>query len=393
MRRGLTCGLHFVGNLGSFTPFMPSFRAFLPSAAMLVLVLAGCREPKVTSYRAPKDVPSTVRPGGSAVTAAPDGGGMTAPVPVAGGDELVWTAPSNWESGPPSAMRKATYIIHGDKDAQADLSITAFPGDVGGELANLNRWRGQLHLPPLAEGDATPGVTHLEQAGLKLTLVDISSLPPTLSQRMLGVIVPTGANTWFFKLSGPADLLEQNKQAFADFVQTIQPGGTMVTPPPSPTMAQAPGGSMANTAVPTASGQDLTWTAPGDWIAKPASAMRKATFAVPGDSGAEAELSITAFPGDVGGELANLNRWRGQVQLPPLANPTDSTDVTRFEQGGLKFTLADFSGAPSASPQRILGAIVPVGDATWFFKLSGPTAVIDQQKGAFVTFLKTIQAP
>jgi hypothetical protein len=372
---------------------MESFRVFPPFVAVLVLLVAGCREPKVTAYRAPKDVPSTVPPGAGAAMAAPGDGGMTAPVPVAGGDELVWTAPADWETKPATAMRKATYIIHGDKDAQAELSITAFPGDVGGELANLNRWRGQLQLSPLATAESIPGVIHLEQAGLKLTLVDFASLPPALSQRMLGVIAPTGANTWFFKLSGPADLLEQNKEAFANFVKTIRPGGAMVTSPPSAPVTPAPGTTMAATEVPTASGKDLTWTAPGDWSAKPATAMRKATFAVPGDNGADAEISITAFPGDVGGELANLNRWRGQVQLPPLADAAASPEVTRFEQGGLKITVADFSSAPPAPPQRMVGAIVPLGDATWFFKLTSPVRVTEKQKAAFLAFLKTVKAP
>ena len=318
---------------------------------------------------------------------------MTAPVPVAGGEELAWTAPSDWEAKPASAMRKATYAIHGDNGTEAELSVTAFPGTVGGELANLNRWRGQLQLAPLPlpDGEAAAGVTHLDQAGLKLTLADFSSLPPALLQRMLGVIVPVGDNTWFFKLSGPAALLDQKKEAFLAFVKTIRPGAA----PVAPTVSVIPPATMpmASTGVPTAQGKDLTWTAPGDWSAKPASAMRKATFGVPGDNGAEAELSITAFPGDVGGVLANLNRWRGQVQLPPLADDSSTPDVTRFEQVGLKFILADFTGAPSASPQRILGAIVPVGDATWFFKLSGPTVVIEKQKTAFLTFLKTVKAP
>ncbi|HZZ20009.1 MAG TPA: hypothetical protein VFE25_11590, partial [Opitutaceae bacterium] len=72
------------------------------------------------------------------------------------------------------------------------------------------------------------------------------------------------------------------------------------------------GASMADTAVPTASGADLAWTTPSDWVVKPPAPMRKATFGVPA-GGSQAELSVTAFPGDVGGDLANVNRWRGQI--------------------------------------------------------------------------------
>ena len=72
----------------------------------------------------------------------------------------------------------------------------------------------------------------------------------------------------------------------------------------------APGASMADTAVPTASGDGLSWQAPAGWAQKPAGAMRKASYSVPGSDG-DSDLSVTAFPGDVGGELANVNRWRG----------------------------------------------------------------------------------
>ena len=91
------------------------------------------------------------------------------------------------------------------------------------------------------------------------------------------------------------------------------PGAPHVeTPPPATTPApERPAGP----ALATASGPGLTWTAPAHWVGKPLSAMRKGSYTVPGD-GAEADLSITAFPGAVGGELANLNRWRGQLQLP-----------------------------------------------------------------------------
>jgi len=64
---------------------------------------------------------------------------------------------------------------------------------------------------------------------------------------------------------------------------------------------------MASTPVTTASGPGLTWTAPAHWKAKPGSAMRKGSYAIAGDGG-EADLAITAFPGDVGGDLAAISR-------------------------------------------------------------------------------------
>ena len=163
------------------------------------------------------------------------------------------------------------------------------------------------------------------------------------------------------------------------------PPAPNTNPMPAPTAA--PG--MANTAVPTADGANLAWTAPAAWQSKVGSAMRKATYTVPLDGGASAELAVTAFPGDVGGETANLTRWRGQLALPVASEAELAATLTRFDVGNLKVTVCDFANAE----QRLLGAIVPFGGGTWFFKLTGPAAPLVAQKSAFVAFLKTLKTP
>ena len=153
----------------------------------------------------------------------------------------------------------------------------------------------------------------------------------------------------------------------------------------------APGGNMAATPVATASGSGLTWTAPANWTAKAASAMRKGSYTITGEGGVTADLSITAFPGDVGGEAANVNRWRSQVSLAPMPDAETAAAVTRINANGLAIGVVEFAGT-GANAQRILGAIVPFGGATWFFKLMGPDAVVVSAKPAFQEFVKTIKA-
>ena len=154
---------------------------------------------------------------------------------------------------------------------------------------------------------------------------------------------------------------------------------------------QAPGAGMAGTPVPTAAGADLAWQAPASWVSKPPGPMRKATYGVPGTGGAS-ELSITAFPGDVGGELANVNRWRGQVGLPRLAEADLEAAVSRVQANGLAFTVVElFPAGEGAS--GILGAIVPFGGSTWFFKLTGPVPALRASKPEFIAFLQSVRAP
>lgn len=147
---------------------------------------------------------------------------------------------------------------------------------------------------------------------------------------------------------------------------------------------------MANTAVPTASGAELTWTAAAHWTAKPASAMRKGSYAIKG-GGAEADLSVTAFPGSTGGLLANLNRWRGQISLAPLAENQLGAESVHLDVGPLHLDVVDFAGNAGGQPTRIIGAVVPYGNDTWFFKLMGPDVLVAQEKKAFMNFLQTIK--
>ncbi|GHB89695.1 hypothetical protein [Cerasicoccus arenae] len=129
------------------------------------------------------------------------------------------------------------------------------------------------------------------------------------------------------------------------------------------------------------------WQAPADWKAKPLGSVRKGSWEITGSNGETADLSVTVFPGDVGGDLANVNRWRQQLGLTPVnAQQLDSLlQHVDFAGGhGHVVSLASPNG------QAILGAILPLNGATWFFKMQGPKPLIDNQETAFLAFLKTI---
>lgn len=149
--------------------------------------------------------------------------------------------------------------------------------------------------------------------------------------------------------------------------------------------------SMGSGAVATATGAALAWAAPAHWQVKTGSAMRKGSYTVPGPDGGSADLAITAFPGDVGGEVANVNRWRGQLQLAPLPETEISGQVTRLKIGTLSVSVVDFANPSAAQPQRMIGAIVPFEGATWFFKLMGPDALVAKEKPAFLEFLQSVK--
>lgn len=197
-----------------------------PSLPVLALaaILAGCRKDEITTYRIPKEATPAQPPSAApAASPAPAGGSAMAntPVATANGAALTWTAPASWTPKPAGGMRKGSYSVKGP-GGEADLAITAFPGDVGGDLANVNRWRGQLQLPPISQGELESATRHLDRNGLHLTVVDLVGTGSS-AQRILGVIVPHGGATWFFKLMGPDQLVAQERAAFLAFLDTIKP--------------------------------------------------------------------------------------------------------------------------------------------------------------------------
>lgn len=190
------------------------------------------------------------------------------------------------------------------------------------------------------------------------------------------------------------------KDADAPAQASAAHGSELPMPPaaePAPAAAPAPAPAMpagmpgSDQTFATTSGAELSWTAPAGWQSKKVGSMRKATFELAGPGGATAELAITAFPGDVGGEIANVNRWRGQTGLDPLSDTAAAAAIQRLEVNGLKIGVVDCVDSASPEAMHLLGAMVPYDGSTWFFKLVGPDAVVTSQKAAFLAFLKTLK--
>ena len=214
--------------------------------ALLVMFITSCKDREITSYRAPKDAapsmagapPATANtnelplghpPIGDTTAGTPanpnapmagaqmPGGGN---VPVAGdANGLAWTPLAHWIVKPNGAVRKGSYTVPGDGGATADLSVTAFPGDTGGLFANINRWRGQIGLPAIAEAQLSGDVEHVDLNSFHIDVVYMNG--PTNS--LLGAIIPHNGQTWFFKMAGPAAIINREKATFTNFLNSIKP--------------------------------------------------------------------------------------------------------------------------------------------------------------------------
>lgn len=183
----------------------------------------------------------------------------------------------------------------------------------------------------------------------------------------------------------PAAPGDPSKQASAPFVPERETAGT--DPASGPTAARnsqmrvLPG--MAEAAQQAG---EVSYTVPDGWEDLPASGIRKANLRVTDEFGT-AELTVLVFPGDVGGRLANINRWRGQIGLDP-ATPdelpafTESYTISRHR--GLYVRL-------EGGMQSILGGLLPFHGSTWFFKLQGNSQTVLNNEAAMKTFLDSVQ--
>jgi hypothetical protein len=137
-----------------------------------------------------------------------------------------WTVPAGWQEGKASALRRASFVVKGEGNQSAEIVVSAFPGDVGGLVANINRWRAQLGLGPATPPEVSRMTSVLDIRGTKATIVDFKNdTPPadkTQPQRMIVVTVPHAGNSWFFKMTGDAPLVEAQKETFLQFVQSVK---------------------------------------------------------------------------------------------------------------------------------------------------------------------------
>jgi len=130
---------------------------------------------------------------------------------------------------------------------------------------------------------------------------------------------------------------------------------------------------------------------PKTWITSPPNPMRKGSWIITQPGGTKAEIAITVFPGDVGGDTANVNRWRGQIGLEKVSDEKIKSDQSPISVGNLTgrvYQLLSTDGNNSTT-----AVILPKNNATWFFKLTGDTAVVNAEKESFLKMVTQTQLP
>ncbi len=166
--------------------------------------------------------PGAMPPGGMPPGAMP-GGPMPMPPRPTGMGALKWTTPKGWTELQGSGMRFATLNPPGP--GKAEMSVVVLPGPAGGELANVNRWRGQIGLPPMDEAALGAARKTVKCKAGTVAVFDFTSPEGDIKSRMVtGLLATPDGNTWFLKLMGEADPVGKAKPAFMKFLETLRLG-------------------------------------------------------------------------------------------------------------------------------------------------------------------------
>lgn len=193
-----------------------------------------------------------------------------------------------------------------------------------------------------------------------------------------------------------ADITEDAYQKLKEMQAKGEDPHAMIRGLPHSSTEAPPMGELTPQILASKANLPLQWRTPDSWQEKSAGDMRLAAFGRSDDPGLD--ISIISLSGNAGGFSANINRWLGQIELPPM----DEAKIQSFLGGQQKFKtkdgtpiqVVDLSGlqnSPDSSTPSILAAIVQTPSRTLFVKMSGPYESIQKNRDQFKMLCESLQ--
>jgi hypothetical protein len=156
--------------------------------------------------------------------AGKEAGGAAASPPSKSGSKggLRYDQPVSWQPLPGSQYRLVNFAI--GKGGQTECYVSQ---SGGGLLPNINRWRGQMGLKPVNDGELSK-LPKLMVLGVETPLLRIEgsfqgmSGPRIDKAGMLATYVETRGTSFAIKLTGPIAEVVSAKKDFVNFVQSMR---------------------------------------------------------------------------------------------------------------------------------------------------------------------------
>jgi hypothetical protein len=243
-------------------------------------------------------------------------------------------------------------------------------GSSGTLLDNVNRWRGQLQLPPIDERTLAETVEESKAGEAKMWIVDLRG-----KASGGGMTAPFAGGAG--APSRPTSPAERQ---------------TLGLPADHPPVAADGGPVNAADAVP------FKFTVPESWQPHPATGMRRLAFIVE-DGQRRAEVTVIdlmASAPSIADPLQNINRWRMEIGMAPTTK--DQLDrlareikVDNKPTNYIELIPDPAEAAESQAKQATIAAAVPAGNMIWFFKMRGDRDLVVAERDKFKSFLDSIR--
>ena len=140
-------------------------------------------------------------------------------------------------------------------------------------------------------------------------------------------------------------------------------------------------------AAPQGSARSIAWTLPEGWTQSVASGVRTASLK-PAVAG-HVEVSLTVLPGTAGGNLANVNRWRGQLGLSAIDDAAIASLRATVQSKAGAFAMYDFT-SEGQKKRRMIVALAVVEGGTLFVKMLGDVAPVGAARQEFISLVEGI---
>lgn len=281
------------------------------------------------------------------------------------GDRPQWTLPAKWrEETTPGAMRYATLFIEVEGGAKPlELAVMMLPGEQN-VADNVNRWRGQVQLPPESAADAEKSAVELKTSAGPARWVDLT-----------GEYVPGGGGMGPFMGGGARGPASGGPAMPADHppFASGNPGGP----------ASSPGGALPESPV--------KYELPSGWSPSPPSQFSVVAFNIVHE-GKQARVTVSSASGDL---LSNINRWRGQIQVPPIDQNTLDNVLTKMKVDGRDASYIELLGPAKPDGQAsIYGVVVTdTPQSSWFVKMTGDASLNLRERERFLKFVASLMFP
>jgi hypothetical protein len=267
-----------------------------------------------------------------------------------------WALPQGWTERPADGFRFATIEIP-SQPKPLEVAVSQVPMTSSDKaaflLSSFNSWREQMGLQPIDGkqfGSLTKQIALSSDKTLAATLVDIAGFDTnsgghgqmSMGQMRMGQMPPVGASDDDPTPKKKPKLGYDVPEGWKPGQQVISRGGIQV--------------------------------------------QRDAAFEVQEGAG-RVEITITNLPANSNSLVANVNRWRKQVQLEEASAEQIAKDTKKIEVGQIAADYFQLDGPKEST----LGVMVARDGIAWFVKLQGDPALAKREQQHFESFVKSLK--